>query len=295
MSQWLHNFPFIAQRHALLLLRLALAAVYAGHAVMRLVTPGYFSQIGGFLAGFGLPYGQAIAWLVTAFELIGAPLLLLDRGTRWVASGLFLISAGSMLLVQSHAGWWVAEYGDGGMEFSFVQCALCLFLASQARTSHRAAQPGSLQWHIAHFPYVKPQQGYAILRTALALFFMIHAASRFTEADYFKGLGIGLSEFGMPFAYQLGIAATCIELVGGSLLILNRFAKWVALGMFGISTVGIVFIHLKLGWFVGEFGNGGAEFSVMLCAICLAIAAIDRDSRSGKRAPSQPLTESPVH
>ncbi|MCV2422093.1 DoxX family protein [Paucibacter sp. DJ2R-2] len=134
----------------------------------------------------------------------------------------------------------------------------------------------------AAFPFLSVPQAYFVLRLALALFFMIHAGARFTEANYFRGLGAGLSEFGMPFAYQLGLAATTIELLGGSLLIFNRFAKWVALGLFCISATGIVFIHLRLGWFVGEFGNGGAEFSVALCAICLVVAAFDREAQKRK-------------
>jgi putative oxidoreductase len=126
------------------------------------------------------------------------------------------------------------------------------------------------------FPYLTVTQAYFILRLSLSLFFMIHAVTRFTEADYFTGLGKGLAQFGLPFAYAFGVLATTIELVGGTLLIFNRFAKWAALGFFGISAVGIIVIHLNFGWYVGEFGNGGAEFSVALCAICLLIAAFDK-------------------
>jgi putative oxidoreductase len=128
------------------------------------------------------------------------------------------------------------------------------------------------------FPYLSVNQGYFVLRLALALFFMIHAVTRFTEPNYFASLGVGLGHFGMPFGYALGILATTIELVGGTLLIFNKFAKWTALGFFGISSVGIAFIHLNLGWFVGEFGNGGAEFSVAICATALVIAAFDRQA-----------------
>ena len=44
----------------------------------------------------------------------------------------------------------------------------------------------------------------------------------------------------------------------------------------------ILFIHAHFGWFVGEFGKGGAEFSVAICAICLLLAAMDRVARQAK-------------
>lgn len=265
MTKLLTPFPYISLPSALLVLRLAVAAVFVGHAGMRLIAPHYFAEIGPFLASHGIAQGQLIAWIVTVLELVGGPLLVANIGTRWIALAFFFISAGSALLVQAHTGWWVAEHGDGGMEFSVVLCATCVFLAAEARS---------------RFPFLSPTQGYAVLRVSLAAFFMIHAASRFTEPNYFQGLGLGLREFGMPFPYALGLAATAIELIGGSLLILDRCAKWVALGLFGISSVGILFIHLKLGWFVGEFGNGGAEFSVLLCAMCLVVAAMDTQRRT---------------
>lgn len=260
MTLRLKDFPFIPLPAAQGLLRLAVAAVFLGHAGMRLWTPHHMQHLAELFAARGLPAGAALAWGVTLFELIASPLLVLNRYTQPIALGLLGVSLATMAFVQSHHGWWVAEYGDGGMEFSFVTCTVCLYLATRDDARLRAF-------------------GEFVLRTGLAAFFMIHAATRFTEADYFKGLGVGLGEFGMPFAYHLGIAATSIELIGGSLLIANRFARWVALGLFGISAVGILYIHTKFGWFVGEFGNGGAEFSVLLCAICVAVAATDAAAR----------------
>lgn len=269
----LDDFPFLKLPAAHLALRLAVAAVFFGHAAMRLLTPHHMQHLAELFAARGLPWGGVLAWPVTLFELLACPLLVLDRHTRWISLGLLLISAASMLFVQSRNGWWVAEYGDGGMEFSFVLCAVCLYLASLRDGSTRRG-----------WPFIEPSQGYFVLRLGLALFFMIHALTRFTEADYFRGLAVGLGEFGMPFAYPLGMLATGIELIGGSLLIANRGVRWVALGLFGITTVGIAYIHLKLGWFVGEFGNGGAELSVLLCAMCAVVAATDTESKRLERS-----------
>jgi uncharacterized membrane protein YphA (DoxX/SURF4 family) len=265
----LDHFPFVSQSAARLVLRGVLAAVFFGHAAMRLWTPHHMQHLAGLFAARGLPAAAALAWVATVFALVASPLLVMNRGTRWISMGFLLISVASMAVVQSRHGWWVAEYGDGGMEFSFVLCAVCVYLAASERGRFRSLRFPSLA------------QGEFVLRLSLALFFMIHAATRFTEANYFRDLGVGLSQLGMPFAYQLGLMATTTELVGGSLLIANRFARWVALGLFGITITGIRYIHLKLGWFVGEFGNGGAELSVLLCAICLVVAATDAGGERG--------------
>ena len=46
-----------------------------------------------------------------------------------------------------------------------------------------------------------------------------------------------------------------------------------------IVAVGIYLIHRHNGWFVGEHGVGGSEYSVALLAMLLAIAAHDADTR----------------
>ncbi len=43
-----------------------------------------------------------------------------------------------------------------------------------------------------------------------------------------------------------------------------------------IASVGIVLIHRHLGWFVGEHGTGGSEYSVALIFMLLVLAAGDR-------------------
>jgi putative oxidoreductase len=275
MKRLLHDFPFIDRAWALFIFRVALAAVFVGHAAMRLLVPDYFAKAGKFLEANGLPFGYEVAWIVTIVELIGGPLLVFNRFVKWVALCFFFISVASMAFVQHKNGWWVAEFSDGGMEFSFVVCAMCVFIA----TVDRQSQSSQVNKFFQDFPYLSVNQGYFILRLGLALFFMIHAVTRFTRPNYFAGLGAGLEHFGMPQGYALGVMATAIELVGGTLMIFNKFAKWVALGFFGISSMGIAYIHIRLGWFVGEFGNGGAEFSVAICATALVIAAFDRPTR----------------
>ncbi|MCV2363634.1 DoxX family protein [Paucibacter sp. DJ1R-11] len=141
MKKLLDDFPFVSVETALMLFRLALAAVFVGHAGMRLYLQHDLAQSAESLAIRGVPFSMALAWLVTVFELLGGVLLVLNRYTRWIALGFFLISVATMALVQVHAGWWVAEYGDGGMEFSAVVCAMCLFLAAVDRAQQEQRQP----------------------------------------------------------------------------------------------------------------------------------------------------------
>ena len=274
MKRLLHDFPFIDRAPALFIFRVVLAAVFFVHAAMRLLVPNYFATAGKLLETNGLPFGFAVAWIVTIVELVGGPLLVFNKFVKWVALCFFSISVATMAFVQYKEGWWVAEFGDGGMEFSFVVCAMCVFIA----TVDRQRQAPHANKYLHAFPFLSVNQGYCVLRVGLALFFMIHAVTRFTEPNYFASLGVGMERFGMPHGYALGVTATTIELVGGTLMIFNRFAKWAALGFFGISSMGLAYIHLNLGWFVGEFGSGGCEFSVAICATALVIAAFDRQA-----------------
>jgi putative oxidoreductase len=132
---------------------------------------------------------------------------------------------------------------------------------------------------ITEFPYLSVEQSLVIFRITLAVLFMAHALMRFFEPNYFHSFGDFLAQRSVPFAHALPYIATGIEMVGGMLLIFNKFARWVALGFFSISAGGIVIIHATLGWFVGEWGEGGCEYSVALCVMCLLMAAIDREKQ----------------
>jgi putative oxidoreductase len=132
---------------------------------------------------------------------------------------------------------------------------------------------------ITEFPYLSMEQSLLIFRLTLAGLFMAHAVMRFFEPHYFHDFGDFLAQRSVPFAHAVPYIATAIEIVGGVFLIFSKFARWVALGFFGISTGGIIIIHARYGWFNGEWGEGGCEYSVALCAMCLLMAAIDREKQ----------------
>ena len=112
---------------ALMLLRVLVAALLFVHGLARVLNQGVV-PFGGFLAGEGLPAGLAIAWFVTGFELVAAPLLAV--GIKRLVSPICLvfvaIYACGVWLVHWPAGWFVVGAGRNGMEYSVLLIAVLL-------------------------------------------------------------------------------------------------------------------------------------------------------------------------
>ena len=111
-----------------------------------------------------------------------------------------------------------------------------------------------------------------------ALLFMAHASMRFVNHSI-PQFGAFMESQGFAHGQAWVLAITCYELGAGSLLLLDRGVRWAASGLAVIVAVGIYLIHRHNGWFVGEHGVGGSEYSVALLAMLLAIAAHDADTR----------------
>ena len=91
--------------------------------------------------------------------------------------------------------------------------------------------------------------------------------------DRFGGF---LTSKGFPYGTPIVWMITAYELAGGLLLALGYFTKWLSAGFIGILTIGIVIIHAEKGWFVGEHGEGGSEYSFILIIALIVIAAAER-------------------
>jgi putative oxidoreductase len=89
-----------------------------------------------------------------------------------------------------------------------------------------------------------------------------------------------MGQFGFPFPIMVVWAITATEIVAGLLLITNRHVKLACLALGPVAFGGIVLIHARLGWWVGEHGAGGSEYSVALLTLLLLIAARDRETVS---------------
>jgi putative oxidoreductase len=126
------------------------------------------------------------------------------------------------------------------------------------------------------YPFISLQTSLVVLRVVTPLFFIAHALVRiiyYTIAPFANFLG----SLGFPQPIIVVWAITIIELVAGTLMILGISVRCMAAALASIALGGIVLIHAKLGWFVGEHGTGGSEYSVCLLLCLLVIAAADAE------------------
>ncbi len=128
--------------------------------------------------------------------------------------------------------------------------------------------------NINNFPFIRFEHSLVILRISLAIFFMAHAVVRIYLYTIPSFAGF-LSNKGFPFSTAIVWMITIYELSAGTLLILNKATRWAAAGLFFIAAMGIVIIHAGLGWFVGEHGTGGVEYSLCLMVSLIVVAAYD--------------------
>ncbi len=126
-----------------------------------------------------------------------------------------------------------------------------------------------------HFPYVSLRHALVAARIATAIFFMAHAGMRIANGTI-PQFGSFMETLGFPWGVGWVWAITVSELVCGTLLILGKYVRLATIPLFLIASTGIVLIHRHLGWFVGEHGTGGSEYSVALMVLLLVIAAGDR-------------------
>jgi putative oxidoreductase len=122
-------FAFLQLKHAVIILRCALAVVFLAHAVVR-VANGTINQFGVFLESKRLPAGNALVWLITIFEIGGSLLLAAGYFTRWLSLFFIVLLLAGIILIHFQLGWFVGEHGDGGMEYSFILIAAFLVVAA---------------------------------------------------------------------------------------------------------------------------------------------------------------------
>ncbi len=136
MASALHAYPFVSLPVALVVLRVAVAVFFMAHAAVRIVN-GSIPGFGGFLENRGFPYGVAIVWAVTSYELAAGLLMALGWRARWMATGLFIVAAMGIVLIHRHLGWFVGEHGTGGSEYSVSLMVSLLVIAAAERDRNR--------------------------------------------------------------------------------------------------------------------------------------------------------------
>ena len=110
--------------------------------------------------------------------------------------------------------------------------------------------------------------GDTLLRVALGIMFLAHSVvlKYFTftlagTAQYFASIGLPAS-----LAYVVFAA----EAVGGVLLILGLYTRWVALALVPVL-LGALWVHAGNGW-VFSAANGGWEYPLFLIVISVVVA-----------------------
>ena len=127
-----------------------------------------------------------------------------------------------------------------------------------------------------HFPWFGRDTALLILRLVTPLMFMAHALMRIANGSI-PQFGQYMETQGFPLGVGWVWAITIAELVCGTLILFNRYVRFAAIPLLAIAIGGIALIHARLGWFVGEHGVGGMEYSVALIMMLLVLAANDRD------------------
>lgn len=116
------------QQHALVFLRIVLAAVMVIHGAARIYL-GIVDGFGEFLTLQSFPLGFYLAWALTLFEVIGGIALALG----YFVPVLALVFAAHLLagvyLVHLKEGWFVVGAGRNGAEFSAVLILAFLAIA----------------------------------------------------------------------------------------------------------------------------------------------------------------------
>jgi putative oxidoreductase len=124
------------------------------------------------------------------------------------------------------------------------------------------------------FPFLQPTKSMVMLRVVVALFLMGHGLARLI-VNSLNDFGAFLNSKGFIGGTPIAWGITVFELIGGLLLILGLYVRWISLILIIELIMGIILVHAKNGWFVVGHQSGGMEYSVLLIVCLLVIAAHD--------------------
>lgn len=125
------------------------------------------------------------------------------------------------------------------------------------------------------FPFLSLGQSLILLRICVALIFLAHAIVRVFLEGSVAQFANYLNNKGLVAGLMIVWLITVFEIMGGIAMLLGYFTKWFAAGFIVLLLVGIGLIHAERGWFVGEHGSGGCEYSFILIIALLVVAAAD--------------------
>jgi putative oxidoreductase len=130
-----------------------------------------------------------------------------------------------------------------------------------------------------NWPFLTVAQALILLRVVTPLLYMAHAAMRIANGSI-PQFGKFMDSVGFPNGVAWVWAITLAELGAGIAVLLGWKVRWATLPLLAIAVGGIGLIHARNGWFVGEHGVGGSEYSIALIVMLLVLAAADRERAS---------------
>lgn len=113
------------------ILRIVVTLFMMAHGITRLSINGPV-HFGEFLESKGFPMGEALAWSITFFEILGGILLILGYQQRLICLLYILELFMGIVLVHFKNGWFVVGLTQGGIEYSvlLIICFLLVFLTA---------------------------------------------------------------------------------------------------------------------------------------------------------------------
>jgi putative oxidoreductase len=141
-----------------------------------------------------------------------------------------------------------------------------------------------------HTPSVSPELGAFILRVSLGVMFIAHAALKYFvftlpgTAQFFGSLGLPQS---------LGYLTFAAELVGGILLVLGVYGRYVALALVPIL-LGATWAHAGNGWAFSA-PNGGWEYPAFLTMAAIVQFLVGDGAFALRRPVSTPRRSAVAH
>jgi putative oxidoreductase len=125
-------------------------------------------------------------------------------------------------------------------------------------------------------PLLSLNQSLLVLRISVAIVFIAHAVVRLFLKGSLVQFGNYLNEKGFAGGVAIVWGITIFEIIGGIAMAMGYFTKWLTAGFIAMLIAGIIIIHAGFGWFVGEHGTGGSEYSFILIVALLVIMAADK-------------------
>lgn len=123
------------------------------------------------------------------------------------------------------------------------------------------------------------ESAFQVARIGVAGLFLAHAVVRVLNNSIPQFAAFMASQ-GFPQPTAVVWAITVVEVIAALCLVVRFQVSCACLALASIAIGGIVLIHSKFGWFVGEHGTGGSEYSVALLLLLFLVAVDDRASRA---------------